>query len=69
MSHVISMHRPGDPRPTPISDLFKVILPCLVVPRFEHVTLVVRANQHKHSTIGVMLPTSRRGIAENEVIS
>jgi len=28
MSHVISMHRPGDPRQTAVSDLSKVIL-CL----------------------------------------
>ncbi len=45
MSHVISMHRSGDPRQTVISDLFKVIL-CLVAPRFEDSTLVVHA---KHS--------------------
>jgi len=44
MSHVISMYRPDDPRQTAVSDLSKVIL-CLVEPRFEHSTLVVRANQ------------------------
>jgi hypothetical protein len=69
MSHVISMHRPGDPRQTAVSDFSKVILPCLMVPRFEDVTLVGLANQHNHSAVGVMLPTSRGGIAENEVTS
>jgi hypothetical protein len=50
MSHVISMHRPSDPRETAISDLSKVTL-CLVASRFEHRTLVVRAKQHNHSII------------------
>jgi hypothetical protein len=44
------MHRPGDPRQTVVSGLSKVIL-CLLVPRFEHSTLVVRAKQHNHSAI------------------
>jgi hypothetical protein len=42
MLHVISMHRPGDPRQTAVSDFSKVI-PCLVAPKFEHSTLAVRA--------------------------
>ncbi len=50
MSHVISMHRPGDPRQTAVSDLSKGI-PCLVAPTFEHSTLIVRAKQHNHSEI------------------
>jgi hypothetical protein len=50
MSHVISMHCPDDPRQTAISDLSQVIL-CLVVPMFEHTTLIVHAKQHNHSAI------------------
>jgi hypothetical protein len=50
MSHVISMHRPDDPRETAVSDSSKVIL-CLVVRRFEHSTLVVHAKQHYCSAI------------------
>jgi len=50
MSHIISMHRPDDPRQTAASDLSKVIL-CLVVPKFEQSTLVVRAKQYNHSAI------------------
>jgi len=50
MSHIISMHRPDDPRQTAASDLSNVIL-CLVVPKFEQSTLVVRAKQHNHSAI------------------
>jgi hypothetical protein len=50
MSHVISIYRPGDPRQTAVGDLSEVIL-CLVAPRFEHSTLVVRAKQHHHSPI------------------
>jgi len=42
MSYVISIHRPGDPRQTVVSDSSKVIL-CLVTPRFEDSSLVVRA--------------------------
>jgi hypothetical protein len=53
MSHVISMHRPGDPRQTTVSDLSKVTL-CLVVPRFKHNTLVVHARQHNHSAIAAL---------------
>jgi hypothetical protein len=30
------MHRPGDPRQTAASDLSKVILCLVVVPKFEH---------------------------------
>jgi hypothetical protein len=44
MSHVISMHRPGNPRQIAASDLSKVIL-CLVAPRFKHTTLLVHAKQ------------------------
>jgi hypothetical protein len=54
MSHVISMHRPGDPRQTGVCDLSRLIL-CLVVSKFEHSTLVVRAKQHNHSTIAVLI--------------
>jgi hypothetical protein len=50
MSHVISMHRPGDPRQTVVSNVSKVIL-CLLAPRFEHSTLLVRAKQHNRSAI------------------
>jgi hypothetical protein len=50
MSHVISMHRPDDPRQTAVSDLSKVIL-CLVPRRFEHSTLVVHAKQYHYSAI------------------
>jgi len=53
MPHVISMHRPGDPRQTAVSDLSKVIL-CLVAPRFEHNALIVRAKLHNHSAIAVL---------------
>ncbi len=44
MSHVITTHRPGDPRQTGTYDLSKVIL-CLVALRFEHNTLVVGGKQ------------------------
>jgi hypothetical protein len=54
MSHVISMHRPSDPRETAVSDLSKVIL-FLVGPRLEHSTLVVRVKQHKHTAIATEL--------------
>jgi hypothetical protein len=50
MSHVISMHRPGDPRQTAVSNLSKVIV-FLVASRFQHSTLVVCAKQHNHSAI------------------
>ncbi len=42
MSHLISMHRPGDSRQTAVSNLFKVILD-LVAPKFKHNTFLVRA--------------------------
>jgi hypothetical protein len=44
------MHRLVDPRQTADTDLSKVI-PCLVVPRFENGTLVVRAKQYYQSAI------------------
>jgi len=44
------MHCPSDPKQTAISDLSKVIL-CLVAPRFEHITLVIQAKEHKHLAI------------------
>ncbi len=50
MSNAISMHRSSDPRQTASSDLSKII-PCLVAPRFEHSTLILRAKQHSHSAI------------------
>jgi hypothetical protein len=50
MSHVISMHRPGDPRQTAVRDWSNVIL-CLVVPRFQHSSLVVHAKQYNHSVL------------------
>jgi len=50
MSHVISMHRPDDPKQTAVSALSKVIL-CLVAWRFEHSTLVVHAKQYHYSAI------------------
>ncbi len=50
MSHVISVHRPGDPRQAAVSDLSKVTL-CLMTPRFAHSTLVVRAKQHSPSAV------------------
>jgi hypothetical protein len=50
MSHVISMHRPGDPRETAVSGLSRVIL-CLVAPRLEQRTLLVRAQEHNQSAI------------------
>jgi hypothetical protein len=50
MSHVISIHHPGDPRPTAVSDLSKITL-CLVTPKFEQSTLVVRGKQYNHSAI------------------
>jgi hypothetical protein len=49
MSHVISMHLPDDPRQTAVGDLAKVI-PCPVAPRFEHSTLVLRAEQNPKSS-------------------
>jgi hypothetical protein len=48
MSHVISMHRPGDPRQTAVRDLSKVIL-CLVAPSFEHRSSLVLGKQHHYS--------------------
>jgi hypothetical protein len=54
MSHVISMHRPGDPRQTAFSDLSKAAL-CLRVPGMEHCTLVVHARQRNHSAIEACL--------------
>ncbi len=42
--------RTGDPRQTVVSDLFRVIL-CLVVPRFEHSTYWVCAEQVNHWAI------------------
>jgi hypothetical protein len=53
MSYLISIPRPGDPRWIAISDLSKVIV-YLVVLRFEHSTLVVRAKQHYHSAIAAL---------------
>jgi hypothetical protein len=50
MLHVVSVHRPVDPRQTAVSDLFKVI-PCLVAPKFEHSILALRAKQHNQSAI------------------
>jgi hypothetical protein len=50
MSHVISMDRQDCPRQTAVRDLSKVIL-CLMAPKCEHSTLVVRAKQHNHSAI------------------
>jgi hypothetical protein len=47
MSHEISVHRPGDPRRSKV-------IPCLVAPRFEHRTLIVRAKQHNHSAIAAL---------------
>jgi hypothetical protein len=55
MSHIISMHRPIDPRQTAFSDLSKII-PCLVAPKFEHSTLAVCAKQHNHSAIAAIKP-------------
>ncbi len=54
MSHVISMHRPDDPRQTAVSDLSKLI-PCLMVPRFEPFNLVVRAEKHDHGSDGKLM--------------
>jgi hypothetical protein len=51
MSHIISMHLPGDPRQTAVSDWPKIIL-YLVAPWFEYSSLVVRTEQHNHSAIG-----------------
>jgi hypothetical protein len=56
MSHIISMHRPGDPRKTAVRDLSKVIL-CLVAPKFEHGTLIVHAKQHNQSAIAANVLT------------
>jgi hypothetical protein len=42
--------RPGDLRPTAVSDVSKVIL-CLVAPSFEHSTLIVHAKLHHYSAI------------------
>jgi hypothetical protein len=53
MSHVISMHRVGDPRQTAVKDLSRFI-PCLAAPRFEHSSLVVRSEKLTHSAIGTM---------------
>ncbi len=53
MLHVVSMHRPVDPRQTAVSELSKVI-PCLVAPKFEHNTLAVRAKQHNQLAIAAM---------------
>jgi hypothetical protein len=56
------MDRPDDPRQTTISDLSKVI-PCLVVSRFEHSTLVqVRGKKHNHSDIGALIEYRKRHI-------
>jgi hypothetical protein len=54
MSHAISMHLPGDPRQTAVSNLSKFIL-CLVALRFEHSNLVVHAKQHKYSAIAALM--------------
>jgi hypothetical protein len=59
MSQVISKHRPGDRRQAAVSDLSKVIL-CLVAPRFEHRTLVVRAKKGCVCDIN-MGPSDNRG--------
>jgi hypothetical protein len=50
MSHVISMHRPGDARQTAVSDWPKIIL-CLVAPRFEYSSLVAYAKQYNPSAL------------------
>ncbi len=63
MSHVISMHRPDDPRQTPGSDLSKIIL-CLLALRFEESTFVVRAKQHNHSAIAAL----RRHISRTTIV-
>ncbi len=47
---VISMHRPGKLRETAVSDFLKVIL-CLVAPRFERSSLVVRGDRNTHLAI------------------
>ncbi len=60
------MHRPGDPRQTAVSDLLKIIL-CLVVLRFEHSTLVVRAKQHNPSVIAATLETNNGNSRESVV--
>jgi hypothetical protein len=52
-SHVVTMHRIGDPWQTAVSDLSKVIL-CLVALKFEQSNLVVRAQQHNHSATAVL---------------
>jgi len=63
MSHVISMHRPDDPRQTLVTDLFKIIL-CLLALRFEQSTLVVCAKQHNHSGKGAL----RRHISRTTIV-
>ncbi len=57
LSHVISNHRPGDPRQTAVSDLPKVVL-CLRASRSEHSTWLVRAKQHNHSATAVRMSMS-----------
>jgi hypothetical protein len=68
MSHVISMHRPGDLRQTAVSDLPKVIL-CLMELSFEHSTLIVRAKQHNHSAVAAphWIPQSKLSIDSEKV--
>jgi hypothetical protein len=53
MSYVISMNGTVDPRQTVVSNLSEIIR-CLVGPRFEYSTLVVRAKQHNHSAIAAV---------------
>ncbi len=50
MSHVNSVHSPGDPRQTAVTDVPKLTL-SLVASRFEHRTWVVCAKQPNHSNI------------------
>jgi hypothetical protein len=67
MSDVISIHHPGDPRQTAVSDLSKVIL-CLLAQRFEYSTLVVCGKQHyNHSFVSVLSVVDiQRRVEENE---
>jgi len=66
MSHVINMHRPGDTRQTATIDLPKVIR-CLVAPRFEHSTLVVRTKQHDYSAVAAKTKSPVRVRMPNSV--
>jgi hypothetical protein len=67
MLHVISMHRPGDPRQTAVSTLSKVIQ-CLVAARFEHSTLTVRAKQHNRLVIATLITLLRFFYIERRAI-